>query len=263
MAVDPPKTWAEVPVYVRAVLASPFAKAADDGDPSFGVPGLSQAADVLGWRAGSLNAMWGGPRPLANLLIGSGVGAGGGYLAGHLASKILPKKYFDREAVRRRAMLLGAAVGSVVPAYQMYDAHKATGDLGSVLEPYPPPPDRWKVAGAWTKDAIDMFAPVIPVDPFNRAVMADQNTPWNMRAATAGLVEAADSVRGTGDRYISPWNVAQIAVGAGAGLLSGVIAGKSLGLLAGLTPYAQERIQDLGLWSGVVQAVVPRALGFR
>lgn len=256
MQPTPPTTWAEVPTYVRTILASPFVKRADGG-----VPGLAHAADVLGWRAGDVNAMWGGPRPLSNLIIGSGLGAGGGYLAGRLAEHFLPSKYFDPQAVRRRGMILGAALGAAVPAYQSLDAVRATGDTGALVETYPPTPDRLKAAQ--DKEAQDMFAPVIPVDQFNLMVMNDPRTPWRYRAATAGLIEAADAIRGTPDRFVSPFDIARIAAGAGVGLMSGVVAGKALGLLAGLTPQTQQKIQDLGLWAGVIQSVVPKVLGLR
>jgi hypothetical protein len=106
---------------------------------------------------------------------------------------------------------------------------------------------------------VQIFDPIIERDRFNAAIMQDINTPMQLRAATAGLVEAAGAVRGSD--WISPFDVAKISVGAGAGLVSGLIAGKALGLLAGLTPYGQEKVQQLGMWSNVLSSVVPRALG--
>ena len=50
-------------------------------------------------------------------------------------------------------------------------------------------------------------------------------------------------------------DVARVAVGAGAGLLSGVVAGKILGALAGLTPAAETGVKRIGLWGGALNAV--------
>lgn len=240
----PPRTWADVPGAVRTALAAPLVKYAE------GVAVLSPAADVLGWRAGDLNAWRGGPRPLTNLLVGAGLGSLGGYGVGRLAEELLPGRYFTPGAVRRRGALLGAALGSVVPLWQASDNVRRTGELSSVLDPWPP---------EVVKGSADLFDPVIAREEFNRAVWADPNTPPPLRAATAGLVEAASSIRGSD--LISPWDVGKIAVGAGAGLISGVIAGKALGLLAGLTPEAQQGVQRVGLWAGLLKSTVPQALG--
>lgn len=250
-----PKTWDEVPAAVRRALERPFRKRAD------GLPGVETAADVLGWRAGPLNAMWGGPRPVTNLLVGSALGALGGWGAGRLAEEFLPERYFSPGAVRRRAALLGAAVGAAPAAWQAFDNVRTTGDPAAVLDRWPVPLDKAAADAGWRK-AADVFDPVIPRDPFVASVMADPYTPARLRAATAGLVEAAAAVRGGSD-LVSPWDVARIAVGAGSGLVSGVVAGKALGLLAGLTPGGQEKLQQAGLWAGVLKAVVPQALGLR
>lgn len=244
MPYTPPTYWADVPGAVRAALAEPFVKQAD------GVPGLTTLADVLGWRAGDLNAHWGGPRPATNAIVGAALGSLGGYGVGRLAEQFLPERYFEPGAVRRRGAILGGMLGVAPAAYQALDNARATGDPASVFSQWPQ-----------TKEAADFFDPIIPRDEFNRAVMQDPFTPLPLRATTAGLVEAADAVGG-GSGFVSPWTVARIAVGAGAGLVSGVIAGRALGFLAGLTPEAQRKIQQVGLWSGVLREVVPKALGF-
>lgn len=251
-----PTIWEEVPGEVRRRLERPFRKQAD------GLAGLETAADTLGWRSGPINAMWGGPRPVTNLLVGSALGSLGGWGVGRLAQEILPHSYFDPERVRRRAMLMGAALGAGPALWQAYDNLRTSGgDPASFLESWPQPV-KAAAQDAWVKEADDLFAPVIPRDAFNQAVWNDFNTPRPLQAATAGLVEAASLTRGGSD-YVSPFDIARIAVGAGAGLVSGVIAGRALGLLAGLTPEGQQKIQQLGLWAGTLKAVVPQALGLR
>lgn len=242
-----------MPRAVRAALEQPFRKRAD------GIPGVSTAADVLGWRAGDINANWGGPRPVTNLLIGAGLGSLGGWGVGRLAEQFLPERYFDKDAVRRRAMILGAAMGAAPAAWQASHNIRETGDPMSVFEQWPPTKAG---AEAWQNGGQDMFDPVIHRDMFNRAIWADPYTPPRLQGATAGMIEAASAINNGAD-LISPWQVARIAVGAGAGLVSGVIAGKALGMLAGLTPEAQQKIQNLGIWAGVLRSVVPTALGMR
>jgi len=249
---DEPRTWEEVPWAVRRALEQPFRKRAN------GIPGIETAADVLGWRAGDLNSHWGGPRPVTNLLIGSALGAAGGWGLGRLAEQFLPERYFDKDAVRRRAMLLGAAAGALPPAWQATHNIRATGDLSSVFDQWPPQTKAG--ADAWNRGGQDLFDPIIHRDQFNQAVWADPFTPPRLQAATSGLVEGASAIRGGSD-YVSPFDVARIAMGAGAGLVSGVIAGKALGMLAGLTPEAQRKIQDVGLWSGTIKSVIPQVLG--
>jgi len=246
--------WIEVPAAVRAALLDPFVKKADGEE---GLPVLRNGADVLGWRAGELNANWGGPRPLTNLLIGAGLGSLGGYGVGRLAEQFLPDRYFEPGALRRRGALIGGALLSAPALYQGFDNIRQTGELGSVVRPWPAP----EKAAAY-KEAVDMFNPTIHRSAFSQAVFGDPNTPAPLQAATVGLVEAASATRG-GSEFVSPWDVARIAVGAGAGLMSGVIAGKALGTLAGLTPEGQRGIQQMGLWTGVLNSVVPPALKLR
>lgn len=255
-----PTRWSEVPGAVRAAIAVGFTKTAE------GVPGLSQLADVAGWRHGDLNAMWGGPRPVTNLLVGAALGSLGGYGVGRLADAVLPDRYFNPGAAARRGALVGALLGATPAVYQGL-ANTAHG--GSVLDRWPvippdgtPPavaPDPVKVG--LDKQSAGLFDPVIERDEFNRVVMADEFTPMRLRAATAGLVEAASAVRGSD--WVSPWDVAKIAFGAGGGLVSGVIAGRALGALAGLTPEGMQGVQRIGLAAGILNAVVPRALGLR
>jgi len=246
MDYSPPRTWQEVPAAVRAGLVQPFTKTAD------GLPVLRTLGDVAGWRAGPINETWGGPRPLTNLLIGAALGSLGGYGVGRLGEQFLPGRYFTPGAARKRMAILGGALGVVPAAWQAYDnVTQAGGDLSAVL-------DRWPAKAAG--DGL-LFDPNIPVDEFNGAVMADPTTPLRLRAATAGLVTAAGSVRG--GPLVSPWDVARVAVGAGSGLVSGLIVGKALGLLAGLNQAGQEKLQDIGMWSGVLRNTVPQALGLR
>jgi hypothetical protein len=41
------------------------------------------------------------------------------------------------------------------------------------------------------------------------------------------------------------------------------VAGKALSALAGLTPEGQNKLQDMGLWGGMMHAIVPSIFGRR
>lgn len=254
MVIRPPILWTEVPAAVRAALLDPFVKKAD------GLPGLHEAADVLGWRTSdnAINQHWGGPRPLTNLLIGAGLGSLGGYGVGRLAESLLPEKYFEPGALRRRGAMLGGAMLAAPAAYQAFDNVRQTGELGSVM-------DRWPVPekAAAVKEALDLFEPTIHRSAFSQAIFGDQNTPPALQAASAGIVAAASAIRGDEAEWVSPFDIARISVGAGAGLVSGMVAGRALSLLAGLTPEARNGLQQIGMWSGILNAVVPKALNLR
>ena len=82
---------------------------------------------------------------------------------------------------------------------------------------------------------------------------ANPGTPPASAALAAGLVHGASAARG-GSNWVSPMDVGRIAFGAGSGLLSGVVAGKILGALAGLTPEAENNIKRMGIWAGGLNA---------
>ncbi len=105
-----------------------------------------------------------------------------------------------------------------------------------------------------------LFMPSIPVDLFNRAVLTDPFATPQLMAATVGMTEAANQARG-GFGIISPYDLARIGVGMGAGLAQAYLGGKVLGALAGLTPQAQKQLQRTGAFAGAIKAVVPGLFG--
>lgn len=105
----------------------------------------------------------------------------------------------------------------------------------------------------------------IPVDRFNRVVWNDLSTaggstPPQIAAATTGVVQAASLSQG-GVNWITPMDVARIGLGAGSGYTSGLLVGKTLGVLAGLRPEAQKSLQQAGVWAGVLSNVLPKLFG--
>ena len=119
-----------------------------------------------------------------------------------------------------------------------------------------------------------MFTPNIPVDAFNRTIWNDvryppsafgARSPWGdngqpmgtppyAAAATSGLLAGASQAAQS--HYVSPWQVGTAAaIGAGKGWVTGLAAGKVLGALAGLRPESQQKLQDVGLWGGLITGV--------
>jgi hypothetical protein len=115
-----------------------------------------------------------------------------------------------------------------------------------------------------------LFQPRIDVNGFGQAVWSDvsrpagQFDPWGQShqggtppyaaAAVTGLL--AGTAQAAGTPVVSPWQVASAAaVGAGKGWLTGLAAGKVLGALAGLKPEAQQQLQSVGTWGGLITGV--------
>jgi hypothetical protein len=90
--------------------------------------------------------------------------------------------------------------------------------------------------------------------------MMDPYATLSLQIATAGLTEASNQSRGN-IGVISPYDIARIGVGMGAGLSQAYLGGKVLGALAGLTPQAQKTLQQAGMFAGALKAVVPGLFG--
>jgi hypothetical protein len=77
----------------------------------------------------------------------------------------------------------------------------------------------------------------------------------HVRAATVGLVNTASMANGNSP-FVSPWDIASVTA---TGAARGLIVGKTLGAMAGLKTEGQQNLMRLGVWSGMLQAVVPNA----
>jgi ABC-type Mn2+/Zn2+ transport system permease subunit len=87
------------------------------------------------------------------------------------------------------------------------------------------------------------------------------HTPPAYAAATTGLMTGLSA--GTSSPIISPATVIRGIASAGVGLATANIAGRALSAMAGLTPEGQHKLQDMGLWGGMMHAIVPAMMGFR
>lgn len=114
-----------------------------------------------------------------------------------------------------------------------------------------------------------MYQPTIPVAQFNNAMWNDvrkgmtngfdMHTPPQYAAVTTGLMSGISA--NTRSPIIRPIDVVTGIASAGVGLATAHIAGKALSALAGLTPAGQNKLQDMGLWGGMMHAIVPPMFG--
>lgn len=211
------------------------------------------------------------PSPVAHAIAGGLLGAATGYGAGWLGEKLLPETW-ERKKLRRSMMLLGAGLGAA-PGLVGTGFHLANG-----VSPLAPGPlnDGWRVKDssadgygggsddplAWRDLAYD---PVISLQRFNNAVwndprVADRLAPPE-QAALTGLVTGAAQQSPNPSPWVTPMDVANVAVGMGSGYLAGAIVGKALGTLMGMPESTQDRLKDTGMWAGVVKSLVPLAFG--
>lgn len=119
----------------------------------------------------------------------------------------------------------------------------------------------------------------VPMDAFNRAIWNDvrmgmsaaknpygtkspygdnkqqMHTPPQLGAATSGLVSGLSSMYG-GRSVLSPRHFINGLATAGVDLATARVVGGTLGALGGLTPEAQRKVQDAGLWGGLIRGTV-------
>lgn len=230
------------------------------------VPGLPSV-----WNTG--NELLGGPTPLSNGLM-TGLLAGGlGYGAGTLAEQFFPERYLERGKLRRTLGLIGALSGVGVAGLNSYANAKAlrtsmlrgllTNNKTPVVYPY----QEKMTKKSFTSNPL--FAPTVSVPQFNNAAWQDVNmgmyrgfqnhTPPQFAAATTGLMSGIST--NMRSPIIRPVDVINGIASAGVGLATATVAGKALSAMAGLTPAGQAKLQDIGLWGGMMHAIVPSLFG--
>lgn len=230
----------------------------------------------------------GGATPLTNALLTSLTAGGLGYGAGALMENLFPERYMERGKLRRTLGTLGVLGGigygamgarvnsrandksfwqgwtipnDSVPKYKMPKFNVKMG--------YDMTPEGWLNPATHGNSGI--FAPSVDVQRMNEAIWRDaqkgmyngfrQHTPPAYAATASGFMSGLSA--GTGSPIISPATVVNGIASAGVGLATATVAGKALSALAGLTPMAQEKIQDMGLWGGMMHAIVPAMMGLR
>lgn len=197
------------------------------------------------------------PNPLTAALTGGAVMGGLGYGAGWLGDKLLPDDW-DKSKLRRTLGTAGAMMG-IAPGAILGMAQMHQKGLPGLVSPM-----NFGKQSSMTGGLNDY---VVDVEEFNNTVwrdpfVANRMTPA-MRAAASGLVSGASQAAdpGGGARLITPMDMARVTAGMGSGYISGAIVGKVLGTLVGMPQPTQDRLKQIGLWSGVVNNIVPLAFG--
>ena len=81
------------------------------------------------------------------------------------------------------------------------------------------------------------------------------HTPPQVAAATTAITSGV--AQQLGSSLISVDSLVRGVAGAAGGLAAATLAGKAIGALAGLTPQAQDKLQDAGIFAGILTAVIP------
>lgn len=240
------------------------------------IPGLPTV-----WNSG--NAALGGPTPLSNGIMTGLLAGGAGYGAGMLAEQLFPERYVERGKLRRTLGLLGALSGVAVGGINSYANARAlrtsmlrgmlTNNKTPVVYPYEQKMQmREKKSYAPFPGAPQqsLYSPIVSVPQFNQAAWQDVNrgmltgnfqtyTPPQYAAAATGLMTGISTA--TRSPIIRPVDVIRGIASAGVGLATANIAGRALSALAGLTPEGQNKLQEIGLWGGMMHAMVPSLFG--
>lgn len=234
-----------------------------------------------GWD--DANTALGGPTPLSNSIVSGLLLGGAGYGVGALAEQVIPERMLEQGKLRRMLGTVGLLGGAGIGALEAgTTAHKLDQGFWRswLTDNRTPIPQNMagKKANAFFPDInrqnmTGLGAPVIKVDAFNRAVWADARTGYDqtgmvdrhtspqIAAATTGIMSGiASQARSP---IISPATVINGLASAGVGMVTANIAGRTLGALAGLSQPAQEKIQDIGLWGGMLHTVIPPLFGQR
>ena len=230
------------------------------------------------------NKMLGGPTPLSNGIV-TGLMAGGlGYGAGALVENLFPERYVARGKLRRTLGMAGALSGVGLGLSNAYVNGRArhTDMLRGLFTPNTAEPipyytsvkkSDFGISSGLVDEHPEMrhpfYTPSVNVPQFNNAMWSDvgrgaaygfqTHTPPQYAAAVTGMMSGLSAQHQS--PIISPMTVIRGIASAGVGLATANIAGRALSALGGLTPAGQNKLQDMGLWGGMMHAIVPAMFG--
>jgi hypothetical protein len=218
-----------------------------------------------------------GATPLSNGIVSSLMLGGLGYGAGALAENLFPERYVRRGVLRRNLGLAGAAAGLGFGAHNAYATSKKMrqGFWKSLVTPNNTPvpllpPDEKQGFNAFNPAySNSLFESIVDVPQFNTSAWNDARlaqytgnpmfTPPAYAAAATGLMSGISTAQRS--PIIRPIDVINGIASAGVGLATANVAGRALSAMAGLTPAGQQKLQDMGLWGGMMHAIVPTIFG--
>jgi hypothetical protein len=236
------------------------------------IPGLSHVSGFLH------SIPTGKPTPLSHAIASSVMLGGLGYGTGALLENLFPETYLQRGKLRRNLALAGALGGIGLGAGSAYATSKKLrqGFWPSVITPndtpvqeYPGAPEKQgvfqvNISGIGLGPTPQLYSPSVSVPQFNNTTWNDARnymmtgnpayTPPHYAAMATGIMSGASAAQNSS--IIRPVDVIRTIASAGVGLATANVAGRALSAMAGLTPAGQEKLQDLGLWGGMLHSVI-------
>lgn len=218
-----------------------------------------------------------GATPLSNGIVSSLMLGGLGYGTGALVENLFPERYLRRGTLRKNLGLAGAAVGVGLGANNAQATSKKMrqGFWKSLVTPNDTPVPLLPGDEKQSFDAFNpaysnsLFEPIVDVPQFNTSAWNDARlaqytgnpmfTPPAYAAAATGLMSGISTAQRS--PIIRPIDVIHGIASAGVGLATANVAGRALSAMAGLTPAGQQKLQDMGLWGGMMHAIVPTIFG--
>lgn len=230
-------------------------KVASDGEI---VRALSPAGKALRYL-GAIGQVWEAPElgipqkpsSLGQLLVLGSLGAAAGYGTGKVLNKALPNQYID---FTTPATLAGSAIGLLPGASSAYLNHLADKPV-------------WTESFWDSPDINQKTASNIPVGKFQDIVWSNMATasrlPPTIQAAASGLVQGAANLPGKArnSSFVTPMDVARMAVGLGGGAAAGYMFGKTVGNVLGMSRKAQDFIIGSGAFAGLLKSLTPKVYG--
>lgn len=191
------------------------------------------------------------PSSLGQLLLLGSLGAAAGYGTGKLLNKVAPNDYID---FTTPGLVAGAALGSLPGASSAYFNYLSEKPV-------------WTESFWDSPDLQPKTASNIPVDRFQDILWSNMATasrlPPTIQAAASGLVQGAANLPGkhTNATFVSPMDIARMAVGLGGGAAAGYLFGKTIGNVLGMSRKAQNLIIGSGAFAGMLNTLTPRVYG--
>lgn len=249
-------------------LAQASQMAADASNPiknrSIVPNAIREAAELAQIYPGNIpgTSMANMPGPLASAALLGSLGAGAGYVGSKAFNWLRGSNKRDSARLARTSALMGGMLG-LAPAAGMALMNLGGGKpmLGSSSWMFDKPASE-------NEPVYAKSASVIPVDTFQEMIWNDADIthrlPTSIIGASSALIEGAQRTgtgRNSGLPFVTPVDVARMAVGLGSGYASGILVGKALGGLFGVSDQSQKILRQSGAAAGLLRSVVPLAYG--
>lgn len=198
------------------------------------------------WKSPTLNIPQ-KPSSLGALLVLGSLGAAGGYAAGGLADWLIPG---DTTRLRRLGAAVGGGIGSLPGLSSM--AFNLAGKQPVLTSSF------WDWDDRQTKAASFINVHQFNDEIWNNPQLATRLPP-TIQAAASGLITGASNLPGKHKNsiFVTPMDVARMAMGMGSGAASGWLVGQALGTAFGTSPKLRKTLINTGAMAGLIKNVIP------